>query len=165
MESERLSLRPFAAEDLDDLHALWTDPEVRRHLWDNRRLAREETAAILERSSRLYREESTGLWAVERRGGEGLIGFGGYWYFGEPQQLQILFGLRPEHWGMGLATELARCLIHYGFETLELARVTGATDRANVSSQRVMEKAGMRFVERVRSRHSDLMYYVIDRPE
>ncbi|HEX7029539.1 MAG TPA: GNAT family N-acetyltransferase [Gammaproteobacteria bacterium] len=165
MESERLKLRPFVAGDLDSLHALWTDPDVRRHLWDNRQLGRDDTAAIIEQSAALHRDEAAGLWAVERREEPGLIGFGGYWYFGEPRELQILFGLRPEHWGMGLATELAQCLIHYGFQTLQLARVTGATDRANVSSQRVMEKAGMRFLERVRSRTHDLMYYAIDRPE
>lgn len=165
MESSRLLLRPFAAEDLDPLHALWTDPDVRRYLWDNRSLDRDDTAAIIATSVQLHRDEAAGLWAVERRGTPGIIGFGGYWYFGEPPQLRILFGLRPEHWGMGLATELATCLIQYGFGTLQLARVTGATDRANVSSQRVMEKAGMRFVERVRTRGSDLMYYAIDRPD
>ncbi len=165
MESARLVFRPFADEDTDALHALWTDPDVRRYLWDNRSLSREDTAAIIAESMRLHADESAGLWAVEQRGSREIIGFGGYWYFGEPAQLQILFGLRPEHWGMGLATELASCLIHYGFGTLQLARVTGATDRANVSSQRVMEKAGMRFVERVRNRASDLMYYAIDRPE
>lgn len=165
MESARLALRPFTADDLDTLHALWTDPDVRRYLWDNRQLSREDTAAIIERSQALQREEGAGLWAVERRDHPGLIGFGGYWYFGEPPQLQILFGLHPEHWGMGLAGELAECLIQYGFTTLRQNRVIGATDRANVSSQRVMEKAGMRFVERVRDRNSDLMYYAIDLPE
>ena len=165
MESERLTFRPFAAGDLDAVHALWTEPEVRRYLWENRELSREDTATIIENSAKLQQEESAGLWVVERHGKPGIIGFGGYWYFGEPPQLQILFGLRPEHWGMGLATELASCLIHYGFETLRLPRVIGATNRANVSSQRVMEKAGMRFVERVRNRATDLMYYAIDRPE
>lgn len=165
MESERLKLRPFTAADLDALHALWTDPDVRRYLWDNRELSREDTAAIIEQSQALQREEGAGLWAVLRRDQPGLFGFGGYWYFGEPPQLQILFGLRPEHWGMGLATELASCLIQYGFGNLRQPRVIGATDRANVSSQRVMEKAGMRFVERVRNRSSDLMYYAIDRPQ
>ena len=164
METERLKLRPFAAADLDALHALWTDPDVRRYLWDNRELGRADTAAIIEKSVALQRDEAAGLWAVERKDKPGLIGFGGYWYFSEPPQLQILFGLQPEHWGMGLATDLASCLIHYGFGTLRLPRVVGATDRANVSSQRVMEKAGMRFVERVRTRDSDLMYYAIDRP-
>ena len=165
METERLVLRPFTATDLDALHALWTDPDVRRYLWDNRELSRDDTSEIIEKSIELHREEAAGLWAVERKGKPGLVGFGGYWYFGEPPQLQILFGLQPEHWGMGLATDLASCLIQYGFGTLRLRRVIGATDRANVSSQRVMEKAGMRFVERVRNRDSDLMYYAIDRPE
>lgn len=165
METERLKLRPFASSDLDVLHALWTDPDVRRYLWDNRELSREDTAAIIEQSLQLHAKEAVGLWAVERKDRPGVVGFGGYWYFGEPPQLQILFGLQPEHWGMGLATDLATCLIQYGFGTLQLRRVIGATDRANVSSQRVMEKAGMRFVERVRNRDSDLMYYAIDRPQ
>ena len=165
METERLKLRPFAADDLDDLHAMWTDPDVRRYLWDNRELSREDTAAIIEQSVGLQKDEGAGLWAVERLDRPGLVGFGGYWYFGDPAKLQILFGLQPEHWGMGLATDLAQCLIQYGFGTLRLRRVIGATDRANVSSQRVMEKAGMRFLERVRNRDQDLMYYAIDHVE
>jgi RimJ/RimL family protein N-acetyltransferase len=165
MESARLKLRPFTLDDLDSLHSLWTDPDVRRYLWDNRQLSREETAAIIERSIAMQAEEGAGLWAVERREEPALIGFGGYWYFGEPAQLQILFGLHPRHWGMGKATELAECLIQYGFGALRRVRVIGATDRANVSSQRVMEKAGMQFVERIRTRDSDLMYYAIDKPQ
>lgn len=165
MESERLRFRPFTVSDRDAIHALWTDPDVRRYLWDNRELGLADTTAIIEQSVSLQEKDGAGLWAVERQGTKDLVGFGGYWYFGEPPQLQILFGLRPEHWGMGLATELAGALIDYGFGTLQLARVIGATDRANVSSQRVMEKAGMRFVERVRTRERDLMYYAIDRTE
>lgn len=164
MESERLRLRPLDAPDLAAVHALWTEPDIRRYLWDNRTLALEDVGEIIAESNRLREESGAGLWVVERRNAPGMVGFGGYWYFGEPAELRILFGLKPEHWGMGLATELASCLIRYGFENLELERITGATHRANVSSQRVMEKAGMRFSERVRNRNSDLMFYVIDKP-
>ena len=80
---------------------------MRRYLWDNRELSRDDTSEIIEKSIELHREEAAGLWAVERKGKPGLVGFGGYWYFGEPPQLQILFGLHPEHWGQGLASELA----------------------------------------------------------
>ena len=34
MRTGRLVLEPFAPGDLDELHALWTDAEVRRFLWD-----------------------------------------------------------------------------------------------------------------------------------
>ncbi|HLU62245.1 MAG TPA: GNAT family N-acetyltransferase [Gammaproteobacteria bacterium] len=163
MESERLRLRPVDASDLDRLHAMWTDPDIRRYVWENRALSREDTLAIIETSSRLHADSGAGLWLAERRDAGEPVGFGGYWYFGEADDLRILFGLKPEHWGLGLATELASCLIRYGFEQLGLERITGATSRANVSSQRVMEKAGMRFSQRVRSRDSDQMFYIIDR--
>ena len=34
LESEHLSLRPIDAEDVDALHAIWIDEQVRRFLWD-----------------------------------------------------------------------------------------------------------------------------------
>lgn len=160
MKSDRLLLRPFEEDDLDALHALWTDPDVRRYLWDNRELSREETAEILQKSREMFEKEKTGLLAVEIPDVDGLVGFGGFWYFGDPPQRQILFGLEPQHWGMGLASELAQMLIRHGHETLGDAEVIGATDSSNISSQRVMEKAGMEFQRRERGRARDIMYFI-----
>lgn len=160
MKSDRLTLRPFTSDDLDALHAMWTDPDVRRYLWDNRELSREETAGIIEKSRDMFAAEKTGLLAVEIPDVEGLVGFGGFWYFGEPPQRQILFGLAPHHWGMGLASELARLLIAHGHEVLGDDEVTGATDSSNISSQRAMEKAGMSFERRERGGQRDVMYFV-----
>ncbi len=41
-------LRPARAADLDALWPLWTDPDVRRFLWDDRVIGREEAQATLE---------------------------------------------------------------------------------------------------------------------
>ena len=160
MESDRLVLKPFEESDLDALHALWTDPDVRRYLWDNRELTREETAEILQRSREMFASEKTGLLAVRAPGSDELIGFGGFWYFGEPPQRQILFGLAPDRWGMGLASDLARLLIAHGHDVLGDPEVIGATDSSNISSQRVMEKAGMSYQRRDRSGPRDMMYFV-----
>lgn len=172
MQSERLKLKPISPEDVAALHALWNEPDVRRHLWENDELSLEDVQAIVERSQEMHASSSGGLWRVESRENDSegeLIGFGGFWNFGEEaesgdkQSLQILFGLAPQHWGMGLATELARCLIEYGFDTLGMERIRGATESSNVSSQRVMEKAGMKVDERVRSGGRDTTYYAIQR--
>lgn len=160
MESDRLVLKPFEESDLDALHALWTEPEVRRYLWDNRELSRDETAEILRRSRDMFAEEKTGLLAVRAPGSDELIGFGGFWYFGEPPQRQILFGLAPDHWGMGLASDLARLLIAHGHDVLGDDEVIGATDSSNISSQRVMEKAGMSYQRRDRGGSRDMMYFI-----
>ncbi len=34
LETRQLRLRPYGVEDADHLHRLWTDPKVRRYLWD-----------------------------------------------------------------------------------------------------------------------------------
>lgn len=162
MESQRLHLRPIAPDDLDTLFALWNDPDMCRYLWGNRELSREEVAEIITRSEQLYRDQGAGLWKVCDRASGAIVGCGGYWYFDDESELRILFGLAPQHWGMGLATELAECLIAYGFSTLNLDRIIGATEATNVSSQRVMEKAGMRFMERDRGNGRDIMYYLIE---
>ena len=160
-----MRLRSFTLDDVDALHALWTSADVRKFLWDNEKIPREQTLEIVKKSMALREDEGTGLWAVTDKEGNELIGFGGYWYFFEPPELQILYGLSPEHWGMGLATELAKAFISYGFETLRLEEVVGSTDKPNISSQRVMEKAGMQYRRRERKKGAhtnlDTVYYSI----
>ena len=163
LQTERLVLRHFSDTDVDSLHALWTGPDVRKFLWDGEKIPREKTAEIITESRKLLDKEGTGLWAVENAADGKLIGFSGYWYFFEPPQLQILYGLHPDHWGTGLATELTRRFIRYGFETLNLSRVVGSTDKPNISSQRVMEKAGMVFTKRDRKQRIDMVTYTITR--
>jgi RimJ/RimL family protein N-acetyltransferase len=52
--------------------------------------------------------------------------------------------LAAEYWGSGLATEGARAVVHYAFQTLGLDEIVATTVFANARSRRVMEKLGMR---------------------
>ena len=45
-------------------------------------------------------------------------------------------------WGHGYATEAARALLRWAFDTLDLNRVQAETDTRNVASARVLEKLG-----------------------
>jgi [ribosomal protein S5]-alanine N-acetyltransferase len=45
-------------------------------------------------------------------------------------------------WGHGYATEAARALLQWAFDTLDLNRVQAETDTRNVASARVLEKLG-----------------------
>ncbi|MCL2446741.1 MAG: GNAT family N-acetyltransferase [Oscillospiraceae bacterium] len=49
----------------------------------------------------------------------------------------------PEYWGMGYATEAAKGLIQFGFETLEVNKIATGTLKCNVGSETVMKKCGM----------------------
>ncbi|MEA2695522.1 MAG: hypothetical protein QOJ16_4909 [Acidobacteriota bacterium] len=163
IETERLLLRPLRASDRNDLHHLFTDPDVRRYLWDDVVLPIEQTWAVVQESLRRFAADGTGLWAVSRRGRPPLAGFGGYWPF--PAGIEILFGFAPVHWGRGLATELVRTLLRYGFEELGSDRVDGSADTPNVASLRVMEKAGLREVEKSAKGGRETVRYSLSREE
>jgi RimJ/RimL family protein N-acetyltransferase len=39
IETARLRLRPVTKADVDELHALWSSPKVRKYLWDDEVIA------------------------------------------------------------------------------------------------------------------------------
>ena len=165
IKTARLRLRPFGPDDVDDVHRLWREPEVRRYLWDDELISRERAAAVIEESIAAYESGGLGLWGVFRHDEELLVGFCGFWFFHEPPQLQLLYGIAPEHWGRGLATEAARAMMKYGFEELSFERIEASADAPHLASLRVMEKAGMRFEKRVCANGLDTVYYAAARSE
>jgi len=166
IETARLRLRPFMPDDLDALHRFWTDPEVRRYLWDDLTISREQVEAVLQSSLVSFQTHDFGHWAVihARRGS--LIGFCGLRCTGDPSEVELLYGIAPPYWGQGLATEAARAVLRYGFEEKQLARIIASADTPNVASVRVLEKAGMRFERHGRTdTGGDLVYFAMSREE
>jgi len=163
IETNRLRLRPYTLDDLDALYSLWTDPGVRRYLFDNKILSREQVAADIQRSLVNFETHGFGEWAVCLRGHDPLIGFCGLRFLGDPPEIELLYGIAPPYWGQGLATEAAMAVIRHGFEAHDLHRIIASVDVPNVASVRVLEKVGMTFEKRVRQDPLDLLYYAISR--
>src|SRR5215216_5435827 len=134
IETTRLKLRPFTTGDVGDLHGLWTDPGVRKYLWDDEVISREQVASVVDESMSLFEASNFGLWGVFPREEEALVGFCGYWFFHDPPQLQILYGIAPNQWGSRLATEAARAVIRYGFEELSFDLIIASADAPNPAS-------------------------------
>jgi RimJ/RimL family protein N-acetyltransferase len=141
LRTERLTLRPVAAVDLDDLVAMNGDPEVMEHIGPP--MTAEEVEA--EMPDWLRGHGSFGLWT-------GLVGddFAGIWFLsGDPDDAAAAeLGWRlPRHtWGQGYAVEGARALVAHGFDTLGLTRLWAETMAVNSRSRRVMERLGMHHV-------------------
>ena len=163
IHTPRLTLRPCAAEDVDALHRLWTEPSVRRYLWDDQVISRERAAEVVRDSVACFAHRGFGQWLVLAGEGEPLIGFCGLRPFGEPPQIEILYGLAPEHRGRGLATEAARAVLRYGFEELDFERLFAGADPPNAASFRVMERLGMKPVGAIAGAPADAVYYSISR--
>lgn len=144
------------------MHALWTEPDVRRYLWDDVVIPVEQAREVLEAVERHFLDRRYGIWGVEDGETGGLIGFAGCrpWGTGEPE---LLYGLRPAWWRRGLATEACHAVLTHVFETLGHPLVFAATDPPNHASVGVMERLGMTFDQRTEMHGLDTLVYRLSR--
>jgi ribosomal-protein-alanine N-acetyltransferase len=167
LTTQRLRLRPIDVDDIDALHVFWTNPDVRRYLWDDKIIPREFVEEIVDRSQRSFAAHSYGFWAVELvdPATEGLIGFCGYRLFEDGEQVELLYGILPEFWGKGLGPEAGHEVLRRGFEHCGIDRVIAATDTPNQRSVRVLQRLGMTFDCRREFHGLDTVFYSMARDE
>jgi ribosomal-protein-alanine N-acetyltransferase len=140
--TERLDLRPCGAELLDALYQLWTDADVRRFLFDDRVISREDVASFVDASEEGFATRGYGLWAFFERGSEEIAGFAGF-LASEDDAPNLVFATHPRLWGRGYAREASTVVIAYAFDTLGLARIVADVDEPNSASVRTLEALGM----------------------
>lgn len=161
IETARLRLCPATMDDLDDLHGLWSVPDVRRFLWDDETIPREKAIEAVEDSDRSFKRHGFGLWVAQDKSGDGLVGFCGLRYLDDAPEVEVLYGVAPPYWRLGFATGMARAMIRHGFEEAGLDRILATADTENTASVRVMRKAGMRLVgQTVREGGSETRYEI-----
>jgi RimJ/RimL family protein N-acetyltransferase len=147
LETERLVLRPFAVEDLDDYFRLGTRVEVMRYRGLGTPFAdREEALATLHRAPlRDYEVHGFGRLACIDKASGAFIGFSGLKYLEDLREVDLGYRFFPEWWGRGYATESSLAVMEYGKSTLGLRRIIGLVDPENIASVRVLVKVGLRF--------------------
>lgn len=144
VETSRLILRPFAAEDLDDLSEIFGKPRVMKYLgMDCKPMSRAETEEVLRSMIRHWRRHGFGRWAVVGKGSGRLIGCAGLRSY--LTMAELVYLLDEPYWGRGLATEVARACLRFGFETHGFDRVVAFARLRNAASRRVLDKIGMSF--------------------
>jgi ribosomal-protein-alanine N-acetyltransferase len=161
LRTNRLVLRPVCTADVLELHELWTGSGVRRYLWDDEIISLERTRAAVEESMRLFKKYAYGLWAGRDAQTEGLIAFAGFWYFREPPELELLYGVRETMWRQGFAAEAAAAVVEYGRQTLDMRCIRASTDAANAASLRVLEKLGFSLDHRQIAGRADTLFYAL----
>lgn len=143
LHTARLRLRPFTEADAGPLFTLHSNAHVLRYWdappWSERGRADRFIAACAQMAS-----DGTGArLAVERTSDGTFIGWCALSRW-NPDYRSASMGYCYDEaaWGHGYATEAARALLQWAFDTLDLNRVQAETDTRNVGSARVLEKLG-----------------------
>ena len=167
LETPRLVLRRQVPADLDDLWALYCDPEITKHIPDAPR-TRDEAREELEWHMNGHpRNPDLGLWATVYKENGKFIGRCGLlpWTIDGQQEVEVAYTIARSYWGQGLATEAAQAILQYGFRQLNLSRLVSLIEPENAPSQRVAEKIGMHFEKRVdEGEYTPFFIYSISKP-
>ncbi|NNF20747.1 MAG: GNAT family N-acetyltransferase, partial [Saprospiraceae bacterium] len=124
--SERLQLTEIVWDDLDDIHWLHSFPEVDEFntlgIPGNKEVTRQIMQPTIEDQGSEKRKEYQ--WSIRKKDDLQFIGLAGMMVNVERFRMaEIFYKLAPQFWGIGYATETARALLQFGFETLNLHRI------------------------------------------
>jgi len=165
LETKRLLLRRQMIEDLDDLWALYCDPEITRYIPDAPRSRAEAKEELEWHMNGHPRFPELGLWATIHKESGKFIGRCGLlpWTINGQNEVEVAYTIAREYWGQGLASEAAQAILNYGFARLNLSRLISVIDSENVASQKVAEKIGMTFEKEERDELGSFLIYSITR--
>jgi RimJ/RimL family protein N-acetyltransferase len=153
IDTARLELRGHGLADLDDSAAMWSDPEVTRHI-GGRPSTREEVWARLLRYVGHWALLGYGYWVVRARGSGRFVGEVGFADFrrdldppldGTPE---IGWALARWAHGQGYATEAVGAAVAWHAARFGPTRTVCLIAPANAASIRVAEKCGYRELRR-----------------
>jgi RimJ/RimL family protein N-acetyltransferase len=146
LESSRLKLKEVTWNDLEDIHNLYSYPEIDEYNTLGIPDSMEETKEIVHSMIKAQQEENrrSYTWKVIEKVSGAFIGMAGISLSANRFKLgEIFYELLPSRWGQGYATEIAKALIKSGFEDFHLHKVEAGVATENVRSIRVLEKSGM----------------------
>lgn len=142
--TKRLLLRKLSIDDAPMVYFLRSDERVIKHL------CREPAPSIQAAREFIQLIQSVGdkgesiLWAMALKNKPGeLIGTICLWNL-QPENFrgEIGYVLHPDHWGKGIMKEAIDEVLNYGFKVMKLHSVEARLNAENISSTRLLEKAG-----------------------
>lgn len=167
LETERLTIRPFAEDDVEEIYRLvYADPEVRT--WWSNFDGDVETFRERFRTGKNWRQyEGFGYWALVRKADNRLLGLMGFQNHGDDPMdwlimpdgshdvghvpgcldAELTYAIGKAYFGQGYACEAGRALVDYGFRTLGIDRIINAISPKNDRSRNLMQRLGFVFLD------------------
>lgn len=146
LETERVILRKFNENDLDDVFTLYSDREVNEFLPWFPHESRDKSQAFLNNVLLKEYERSVAYcYAIELKENRKVIGF--VILHGINSELaygDLGYALLKEYWGQGLVAECCLAVVEQ-LKKDGFTYITATHDKNNLKSGRVMQKIGMQY--------------------
>ncbi|MGB0514754.1 MAG: GNAT family N-acetyltransferase [Wenzhouxiangellaceae bacterium] len=149
--TRRLLIRPWRADDREELHRWTGDVTMMRYITDGRPWDTEEVDELMKRQQRHLDAHDVCFGAVQRLDDARLVGLAGMQPL-DTGDFELGWWIWKDHWGRGYAPEAIAPFIEHARNTMGLQRLVAVIDPPNSASIRVAEKIGMRFERNMSAR-------------
>lgn len=143
IETPHFRLRKMEPSDLEDVFAVFSDPETLRY-WSHVAMQEmDEAAAYIRKIDEGWKTRTLLQWAVTRIGEDRLLGTCTYHAWSHSnRRAEIGYILARKHWGQGIMREVLPAFLRFGFLTMGLNRIEADVDPRNHASLRALERLG-----------------------
>src|SRR5215471_1571995 len=143
LETTRLALRAWEAEDFKVFASMCAEPEVVRFTTvDAKPMSRADAWGAFAYQLGHWLLRGFGQFAIVERASNEIIGRAGPWQPEGWPEFEIQCVLRRKYWGRGYATEAMKACIRYAFTELDKRHLIGLIEPENVKSIRLAERIG-----------------------
>jgi len=165
LETMRLVLRPWSPNDAEAWFDILQEDGILRYFPDPSPPPRDKADRYIAHHLAHWDEHGYGHWAVVTPTDNRVVGWSGLEYLPELRDTAVAYLLSKSVWGYGFASEAAQAAIRFGFEAAGLETVIGLVHQDNIASISVLEKCGLRLVDRIRLWGMDMCRYRIRRAQ
>jgi RimJ/RimL family protein N-acetyltransferase len=146
--TERLWLDLPSAEDVDDLFAIHSDPDLWRHFPVGRHTSRAEAERMVTESEGQFVRNGLGYWSVRDRPAGPVVGRGGCTILTGRPWWNLYYRFVTSVHGRGYATEMGQRAIEAARDVEPARPVVAYLLEHNTASRRTAEKLGMQLAWR-----------------
>ena len=142
LRTERLVLRPYRLEDIEDILEYATSPNWARFIPVPQPYTREDAIRYVQEFIEMRPADGIGF-AVTLQ--SKVIGGVRVRFFLENHRAELGYGISPHHWRNGFAFEAVRTVMHDCFESIvTLNKISANVDSRNLPSRELLIKIGLR---------------------
>jgi len=168
LETERLIIRPFLAEDFELFYKFMSDRNATKYMiFTEENKTYDGAKKLVEDTIKSYNTDKP-LFAltIADRNTNQFLGSCGVAPLEKEGEVECYYIILPEYWGRGLATEALKKLIEYTFLELKMSKISAFIFPENKASIAVAKKAGMQFQEKVKRKqygNEEIMRFQIEK--
>lgn len=161
VKTPRFIIRNFLPEEEEMYIKLLLDPEVALYLPQRNR---DQHKQIFKTTLDEYATgNALGKWGIFNITDDDFIGMCLLRYFDESGSVEIGYSLHKKYWGKGIATDMAKALVTYGFNQTNTNEIVAVTALENIGSQRVLQKVGLQRDGNINQYNDELAYFRLPR--